>query len=110
MQDSESMIKYFLMAIDRGDMITMNMLKQILTPLQIYVQFKKKSMVFTEKLTNEMHILENKLQTFSKMCECPVCLNEKIICIPLACCHYLCEECYAIIKITNVCPICRMHI
>lgn len=45
------------------------------------------------------------------MAECPVCLEEGVVFVSMACRHELCELCFEkIMKRSKECPLCRMDL
>ena len=87
-------------------------MKQIYTPLAIYICFLQNCIYIDKNEEEEFNkdtqiiIFKNRLNKFKKIEECCVCMEEYTV-IPLECTHYICVDCYP--KIINVakCPICR---
>jgi TPR repeat protein len=105
-EDYENMKKYYLMAIKLENTDAIHALKKKVTPLELYLLFKKENIEYTDPLTKEIQIYLNKL-LLSKIDECGICL-ETNNCILLNCFrHYICTSCY--IKFYDKpCPYCKM--
>ena len=53
---------------------------------------------------------KRKIQLYSSLDTCPICLNDKVQCIPVYdCCHIVCVKCYPKIKVTKRCDVCRYN-
>ena len=100
--------KYYLMAMEKGHAMAIKYLKEITTPLERYVIYKKHNISFNETKNNDIQIYINKLKNCIRIDTCPVCYENEKECIILNCFgHYVCSNCY--IKIyTQKCPVCRI--
>ena len=58
-----------------------------------------------EEKNGAIYFLCNKIRLLSKTQECPICLDT-IMCIPIACSHYFCVECYVDCMTNNKCAYC----
>ena len=104
----DKMKKYYLMAIQKGHSNAKKDIIKITTPLERYILYKEKDIPFEEEITNGIHIYNNKLNKFSKIDECGICIENNKECILLNCFgHYVCKDCY--IKLYDKpCPFCRL--
>jgi hypothetical protein len=96
------------MAIEKGNAIAIENFKNITTPLERYIIYKKQNISFNETNKNDIQIYINKLKNCMRIDTCPVCYENEKECIILHCFgHYVCSDCY--IKIyTEKCPVCRI--
>jgi tetratricopeptide (TPR) repeat protein len=79
----------------------------ITIPLERYILYKENNIKFTEEITSDMYIYDNKL-LLSKIDYCGVCLQDKVECIILSCFrHYICKLCY-IMCYKDSCIYCKL--
>ena len=110
--NKEEAIKYYTKAISLGNFDAYKELKQIANQLEIYNIFEKHNIKYNEQMTKKtekaVQIYQNKIKYLSRTVDCPVCLDENILCIPVTCsAHFVCTDCY--IKIYDKpCPVCRL--
>ena len=114
--NEEEMIKYYIIAIEHNhERVLENIIKYYHNNiLKVYLIFKKyqtknKYIEFQLKKLEEknsvIYFLCNKVRLLSKTQECPICLDTTI-CIPIACSHYFCVECYVVCMTNNKCAYC----
>jgi len=110
--NKEEAIKYYIKAISLGNTGAYNELKNIANQLEIYNIFVKHKITYNEKMTKQnekaLQIYQNKIKYLSRTVDCPVCLDENVLCIPVTCsAHFICTDCY--VKIYDKpCPVCRL--
>ena len=101
----DEMIKYYKMAMDKGNNNNDTLLKNNNDILYQLDWEKTDNRIL--KNFNDYNNYMRKIQIISKIEECPICINEEI-CIPVFdCFHNVCVKCYPKIKYERKCPICR---
>lgn len=104
-------IQYYIKSISLGNEDAIKELENITSHLEMINLFEKNNIQYNcddPKKNNSLQIYKNKIKYLSRTSECPVCLNDNLLCIPVNCsAHFVCTECY--IKIYDKpCPVCRL--
>ena len=114
-KNKDDAIKCYVKAISLGNFNAYKELEQIANQLEIFSIFEKNKIDYKDKMNKmnnknarDIQIYKNKIKHLSNTDDCPICLDENVLCIPVTCsAHFICTDCYTKIY-DKPCPICRL--